>query len=183
MISMILSLFYGSTWKNSFCQGYCVCFRILIATIHFIKQTGCFKKIGRVLWFIWGEHLQPCFFFKVLFDSTGPDTLIFVWKVLCTTYKNTCSYSFCHGDCFNLTRVVAAAHFEFQTEIALIHFGKCSHFLRRAIVAICGGQGRISEQLLSPKNCFFQKLTFSLTYICFCYRKSGSRPFLKKTGI
>ena len=36
--SMVLSLFHGSTWSDPLCQGHCVYFAVLIATIHYSKQ-------------------------------------------------------------------------------------------------------------------------------------------------
>ena len=137
---------------------YCSCFPGALERILFLKDSVSVSEyllqpsiLSSGLWllqenwksnvFISGEQLQSCFFLGVLVYSTGPDTLIFVWKVPCTTYKTTCSHSFCHGEWFNLTKVVPAVPCKFHNSNRTYPFWQCSHFLRRTIAAICGQQG------------------------------------------
>ena len=71
--------------KRSICQGHCVYFTTLVATIHYssIVSSGLRlirKKIKCM--FIWGKPLQPCSFKGTyLFNRASCNN--FFWKVLC----------------------------------------------------------------------------------------------------
>ena len=71
--------------KRSICQGHCVYFTTLVATIHYssIITSGLRlirKKIKCML--IWGKPLQPCSFKGTyLFNRASCNK--FFWKVLC----------------------------------------------------------------------------------------------------
>ena len=59
--SMVLPLFHGSTWSDPLCQGHCVYFATIVATIHYNQPFIDSRKMKGTV-FIWGKQLLPCYF-------------------------------------------------------------------------------------------------------------------------